>query len=80
VVVGVAGEGAPLSASGVTRLNNSLRRIDEYLVRWALRKYKRLKGRHRRAWSLLHDVIARQPELFAHWRVTQTANRMVGAV
>jgi RNA-directed DNA polymerase len=63
-----------------SRLNNSLRRIDEYLVRWALRKYKRLKGRHGRAWRLLKDVVIRQPELFAHWRVTQASNRMVGAV
>lgn len=63
-----------------SRLNNSLRRIDEYLVRWALRKYKRLKGRHKRAWKLLKDVIRRQPGLFAHWRVTQATDRMVGAV
>jgi len=63
-----------------SRLNNSLRRIDEYLVRWALRKYKRLKRRYRRAWRLLKDVMTRQPELFAHWRITQAQTRMVGAV
>jgi len=63
-----------------SRLNSSLRRIDEYLVRWALRNYKRLKRRHRRAWRLLKDVMTRQPELFAHWRVTQAQARMVGAV
>jgi RNA-directed DNA polymerase len=63
-----------------SRLNNSLRRIDEYLVRWALRKYKRLNGRYRRAWRFLKDVVKRQPELFAHWQVTRASNRMVGAV
>ena len=63
-----------------SRLNNSLRRIDEYLVRWAIRKYKRLKGSHRRAWRFLKTVFKREPGLFAHWRVTQSYNRMVGAV
>jgi RNA-directed DNA polymerase len=63
-----------------SRLNNSLRRIDEYLVRWALRKYKRLNGRFTRAWKFLKNVITRQPGLFAHWRVTQARVRMVGAV
>ena len=64
----------------LSRLNNSLRRIDEYLVRWALRKYKRLNGRFTRAWKFLNNVVTRQPGLFAHWRVTQARVRMVGAV
>ncbi len=45
----------------------SLRRIDDYLVRWAMRKYKRLRGKPSRAWELLHAVQRRQPQLFAHW-------------
>jgi RNA-directed DNA polymerase len=63
-----------------TRLTESLRRIDEYLVRWAMRKYKRLKHHRKQAWRFLADVFARQPELFAHWRVVRANNRMVGAV
>jgi RNA-directed DNA polymerase len=63
-----------------SRLDRTLRRIDEYLVRWMLRKYKRLKGRDKRAWSFLKDVIRRQPGLFAHWRITQATDRMAGAV
>ena len=51
-----------------TMLAKSLRSIDKYLVRWAMRKYKRLKGRRMRAWAFLDGVFARQPELFAHWR------------
>ncbi len=45
-----------------------LRHIDEYLVRWAMRKYKRLRGRPRRAWRFLVTVAGREPALFAHWQ------------
>lgn len=63
-----------------TKLAQSLSRIDDYLVRWAMRKFKRLKGRRERAWEFLADVTTREPELFAHWRLTQTSDRKVGAV
>ena len=46
-----------------------LRRIDEYLVRWAMRKYKRLRRRRTRAWRWLASVAGREPNLFAHWRM-----------
>lgn len=55
-------------------------RIDEYLVRWAMRKYKRLKGRPWRARKFLADVSAREPGLFAHWKVVRANDWMVGAV
>ena len=45
-----------------------LRIIDEYLVRWAMRKYKRLRGRPTRAWRFLASVARREPRLFAHWQ------------
>jgi group II intron reverse transcriptase/maturase len=48
-------------------LIQSLRRIDDYIVRWAMRKYKRLRGKLSRAWDLLHAVQRRQPALLAHW-------------
>ena len=63
-----------------SRLGQSLRSIDAYLVRWAMRKYKRLRGRRKRAWKFLADVFAREPELFAHWRVVRAHDRMGGAV
>jgi RNA-directed DNA polymerase len=44
-----------------------LKRINEYLVRWAMRKYKRLRRRPGRAWEFLRAVTRRQPGLFAHW-------------
>jgi RNA-directed DNA polymerase len=58
-----------------------LRRIDEYLMRWAMQKYKRLRGSYRRTGEFLEGVKTREPRLFAHWRPTAQANsRMMGAV
>ncbi len=45
-----------------------LRRINDHLVRWACRKYKRLRRRERRAKELLARAARRYPGLFAHWR------------
>jgi RNA-directed DNA polymerase len=50
-------------------LYSSLRGINEYLVRWAMRKYKRLHRSRRRAWRWLVMVAQRDPNLFAHWRL-----------
>jgi hypothetical protein len=47
----------------------SLDRINWYLMRWAMRKYKRLRRRHQAVWQLVASARKRQPELFAHWRV-----------
>jgi RNA-directed DNA polymerase len=51
-----------------TELIQSLKRINDYLVRWAMRKYKRLRRHHRRAWRFLATVERREPALFAHWQ------------
>ena len=45
-----------------------LRRINEYLVRWARWKYKRLRRSPARAKRFLAAVYRREPGLFAHWR------------
>jgi RNA-directed DNA polymerase len=45
-----------------------LRRINDYLVRWARRKYRRLRRRPAAARRLLAEVYRREPGLFAHWR------------
>jgi RNA-directed DNA polymerase len=49
-----------------TALNSLLQRINTYLVRWAKRKYKRLRTfkKVRKWWA---GLTARQPRLFAHW-------------
>lgn len=46
-----------------------LARINEHLVRWAQRKYKRLRGHPQRAWQFLAGVATRAPRLFAHWEL-----------
>ena len=48
-------------------LYRALRTLDRFLVRWAQRKYKRLRGHTMRAWAWLSRLRARQPTLFAHW-------------
>jgi RNA-directed DNA polymerase len=50
-----------------TELLRTLDRINEYLMRWAMRKYKRLRRRPGRAWDLVAAARQRQPDLFAHW-------------
>src|SRR5207244_12023818 len=45
-----------------------LRRLNEYLVRWAQRKSKPLRGHDRRAVKWLARVAQRAPNLFVHWR------------
>lgn len=50
-----------------------LRLLNRILIRWALRKYKRLKGRVRRAEHWLGRIARKEPNLFAHW--TETALR-----
>lgn len=48
-----------------------LQRINTYLMRWAAKKYKRLRSYKRfKAWWF--GIIDREPELFAHWRLVRT--------
>jgi RNA-directed DNA polymerase len=51
-----------------SRLYPFLRRINDKLVHWAMRKFKRLRGRRTRAVEFLATVSRRAPGLFAHWR------------
>jgi RNA-directed DNA polymerase len=43
-----------------------LRRINTYLVRWARRKFKRLRA-FKRAKSWWNGLLKREPDLFVHW-------------
>jgi RNA-directed DNA polymerase len=49
-----------------TELNTLLRRINTYLVRWARRKFRRLRS-FKKAKRWWHGLLQRQPALFAHW-------------
>lgn len=50
-----------------------LRPINAYLVRWARRKFKRLKRHQGRARRLIESIAQREPTLFAHWRMGLTS-------
>src|SRR5271167_3230098 len=78
-----SGEGQVLPATLLYRseLYAIAARIDEHLVRWAMQKFKRLRGRPERAWRWLDAARLRQPKLFAHWHLlTSPTRRTVGAV
>ena len=42
--------------------------FNRILVKWAMRKYRKLRGHCRRATHWLGRIARRQPELFAHWQ------------
>ncbi len=50
-----------------TELIGTLKRINAYLMRWAMRKYKRMRARPGRANRFLAAIAKREPALFAHW-------------
>jgi RNA-directed DNA polymerase len=45
------------------------RHFNGFLVRWAMRKYKRLRQHRRRAEHWLGGIARREPGLFAHWQM-----------
>jgi RNA-directed DNA polymerase len=44
-------------------------RINDHLVRWAMRKFKRFRRRYIQAVTWLQKVYQYQPSLFAHWQL-----------
>jgi RNA-directed DNA polymerase len=54
-----------------SRLYPLLQRINTYLMRWAGRKYKRLRS-YKRFTTWWFGIIDRDPELFAHWAWVRT--------
>ena len=64
-----------------SELYSLARRIDEHLVRWAMRKFKRFRHKPWRAWDWLAKIRQLAPKMFAHWRLARTTNTLlVGAV
>ena len=41
--------------------------IDHLIVRWAMRKFKRLRGHKNRAYAWLDRVKRKSPSMFVHW-------------
>jgi RNA-directed DNA polymerase len=52
-----------------SELYSVLRHLDRALVRWVVRKYKKLYRHKRRATHWLGQIARREPNLFAHWRL-----------
>lgn len=48
-------------------LNPVLGHFNETLIAWAMRKYKKLKGRKTVAATFIKEIAEREPQLFAHW-------------
>ena len=51
-----------------SELYGVFRHVNRILVRWAMWKYKRLKGHSRRAEYWLGKIARRDPSLFYHWK------------
>lgn len=45
-----------------------LRHFNMTLVAWAMKKFKRLRGRKMQASRFLKDIAEKQPYLFVHWK------------
>ncbi|APU15315.1 group II intron maturase family protein [Actinoalloteichus sp. GBA129-24] len=43
--------------------------LNDFLVKWARRKYKTLKRRKKHAWAWLIGIASRYPLSLAHWRL-----------
>jgi RNA-directed DNA polymerase len=56
-----------------SKLRGELRTIDEFIVRWASRKYKRFRGHLKARWNWLHALQRRNLQLFAHWSLEPVA-------
>ena len=74
------GAGSTTTANSIERLRSTLQRIDGYLVRWARRKYKRLRERPKGTRDWLARVRRANPNLFAHWRFVNVGGRTPEAV
>jgi RNA-directed DNA polymerase len=61
-------------------LRPTLQRIDAYVIRWARRKYKRLRPRPKGARDWFVRLRRANPMLFAHWPLCHGDGRTSGAV
>jgi hypothetical protein len=51
-----------------TELNSVMFHFNKTLTAWAMRKYKKLRGRKTRASLFIQKVQRESPQLFSHWR------------
>jgi len=58
----------------------ALDRIDLYVIRWARRKFKRLRRKTKGARDWFNRLRRANPMLFAHWQLCHGNGRTSGAV
>ena len=63
-----------------TQLRQTLQRIDLYVIRWARRKFKRLRRKTKGARVWFDRLRRANPMLFAHWQLCHGNGRTSGAV
>jgi RNA-directed DNA polymerase len=63
-----------------TQLRTTLKRIDVYVIRWARRKFKRLRHKTKGARDWFEWLRRANPTLFAHWQLCHGNGRTSGAV
>jgi RNA-directed DNA polymerase len=63
-----------------TQLRPTLQRIDAYVIRWARRKFKRLRHQTKGARDWFARLRRANPTLFAHWQLCHGNGRTSGAV
>ena len=51
--------------------------LNDTLMRWAKRKYKKLKGHKTRAYIFLKRIQRAKPDLFIHWEVFGPKVRLI---
>jgi RNA-directed DNA polymerase len=63
-----------------TQLRPTLKRIDAYVIRWARRKFKRLRHQTKGVRDWFAQLLCANPKLFAHWQLCHGNGRTTGAV
>jgi RNA-directed DNA polymerase len=61
-------------------LNSWMLQLDRCIAKWVMCKYKRLRGRVRKAWGWMKRMKRQSPHLFAHWQFGKKGCVPVGAV
>ena len=52
-----------------SELSFMAKRINEHIVRWAMHKFKRFRGKYANARAWLQKVYQYKPDLFTHWQL-----------
>ena len=72
--------GIPTVADRIAQLRPTLQRIDAYVIRWARRKFKRMRHQTKGARVWFERLRRAIPTLFAHWPLCHGNGRTSGAV